>query len=329
MDKVMMETLNKIGVSIAEFDKVDRISSGSLTLDQALGGGWPKGRFSLIHGWESTGKTTLATLAAAEVIRQGGNVAYFDVECAYDPDWAVKLGVDPAHFALLQPDNDKDYQEAILQDVIKITESGVFHLVILDSFEGLAPKTEMEGDLEDNVLGTRARVNSKFFRLLRGHLMRSKTIFIGINQLREKIGVFMGDPSVIPGGKAQKFYASVNVRMLTPEKIDSQTQLVGMKLRGKTIKNKTYFTAQEFDIDLRFSPFYGVDKIAELFDLGKLLGIFRNRQGEPYKTGIAVYSGIELGRSELEIKAKLDACREENPELVVSLERDVRAAMQR
>lgn len=217
--------------------KVDEgaIPTGSLLLDNALGiGGYPKGRIIEIYGPESSGKTTLALQAIAEVQKLGGRAAYIDAEHAIDPIYAQALGVDIDNLILSQP----DYGEQALEIVDKLAESGAFDLIIVDSVSALVPKAELEGNMLDNSIGLQARLMSKALRKLAGQLSKSTCTVIFINQLREKMGVMYGNPEVTSGGRALKFYASVRIDIRRGEAIKDGSDIVGNQVKIKVVKNK-------------------------------------------------------------------------------------------
>jgi len=213
----------------------DAIPSGSLLLDNALGiGGYPKGRIIEIYGPESSGKTTLALQAIAQVQKLGGRAAYIDAEHAIDPVYSKALGVDIDNLILSQP----DYGEQALEIVDKLAESGAFDLIIVDSVSALVPKAELEGTMLDNSIGLQARLMSKALRKLAGQLSKSTCTVIFINQLREKMGVMYGNPEVTSGGRALKFYASVRVDVRKGEAIKQGNEIIGNQVKIKVVKNK-------------------------------------------------------------------------------------------
>ncbi|MBO8414582.1 MAG: recombinase RecA [Firmicutes bacterium] len=211
------------------------IPSGSLLLDNALGiGGYPKGRIIEIYGPESSGKTTLALQAIAEVQKAGGRAAYIDAEHAIDPVYSKALGVDIDNLILSQP----DYGEQALEIVDKLAESGAFDLIVVDSVSALVPKAELEGNMLDNSIGLQARLMSKALRKLAGLLSKSLCTVIFINQLREKMGVMYGNPEVTSGGRALKFYSSVRLDIRRGEQIKENGDIVGNQVKIKVVKNK-------------------------------------------------------------------------------------------
>ncbi len=211
------------------------IPTGSLLLDNALGiGGYPKGRIIEIYGPESSGKTTLALQAIAEVQKLGGRAAYIDAEHAIDPVYSKALGVDIDNLILSQP----DYGEQALEIVDKLAESGAFDLIIVDSVSALVPKAELEGNMLDNSIGLQARLMSKALRKIAGQLSKSLCTVIFINQLREKMGVMYGNPEVTSGGRALKFYASVRLDIRKGEAIKDGANIVGNQVKIKVVKNK-------------------------------------------------------------------------------------------
>lgn len=311
--------------------------SGSLAVDYALGGGWPRGRSSLVYGATSYGKTTLCLLAAAINSQQGRNVGYFDVENALSWEWAEKLGCVREHFYLFQPQLKVEgdgstvvsgFMEQILDDLLLLFKAGAFDLIILDSLDALVPRTILEGSMSDQTMGLAAKQQSNFFRRSAGLLGAHNTALIAINQLRERIGLTYGSPEYLPGGKAQMFYPSIRVKMLkaAKEQITGEDgEISAITHKGKVEKNKTARPFREFELTVRQRPFYGVDLIPELVELGKQLGVFTNREGAGYSKGIAVFNGIELGNGE---KQMIDFLRT-HPSIQATIERAVRAAMDR
>src|SRR5574344_3107988 len=211
------------------------IPSGSMLLDNALGiGGYPKGRIIEIFGPESSGKTTLALHAIAEVQKLGGRAAFIDAEHAIDPVYAKALGVDIDELILSQP----DYGEQALEIVDKLAESNAFELIVVDSVAALVPKAELEGNMLDNSVGVQARLMSKALRKIAGQLNKSLCSVIFINQLREKVGVMYGNPETTSGGRALKFYASVRIDIRRGEAIKDGDQIIGNQVKIKVVKNK-------------------------------------------------------------------------------------------
>ena len=215
--------------------KISTISSGSLALDVALGvGGYPRGRIIEIYGPESSGKTTVALHAIAEVQAKGGQAAFIDAEHALDPDYAQKLGVNIDELLLSQPDTG----EQGLEIAEALVRSGAVDIVVVDSVAALVPKAEIEGEMGDSHMGLQARLMSQALRKLSGAINKSNTIAIFINQIREKIGVMFGNPETTPGGRALKFYSSVRLEVRRAEAIKQGTDIVGNRTKIKVVKNK-------------------------------------------------------------------------------------------
>jgi recombination protein RecA len=249
---------------------VDTISSGSISLDIALGiGGYPKGRIVEIYGPESSGKTTLALSAIAEAQRGGGRAAFVDAEHAIDPVYARKLGVNIDELILSQPDNG----EQALEIVEMLAHSNAIDLIIVDSVAALVPQAELDGVMSDNQVGLQARLMSKAMRKLAGVLNKSNCTVIFINQLREKVGIAYGNPEVTSGGRALKFYASIRIDIRRSEAIKNGDVVIGNKVKIKVVKNKVAppFTACE--IELMFGQ--GFSKVGEILDLATEAGIVK------------------------------------------------------
>jgi recombination protein RecA len=242
---------------------VDSISSGSLAIDVALGvGGYPKGRIIEIYGPESSGKTTLALHAIAEVQKRGGKAAFIDAENAIDPMYAKNLGVMIDDLILSQPDSG----EQALEITEMLIKSAAFDLIVVDSVAALVPQAELDGEMSDSHMGLQARLMSKAMRKLSGVMNRSSTTVIFINQLREKIGVMFGNPETTPGGKALKFYASIRIDVRKSEAIKQGTEIQGNKVNVKIVKNKVAPPFKVAVIEIIYGE--GISKTGELIDLG-------------------------------------------------------------
>ena len=241
---------------------VDAISSGSLKIDQALGiGGFPKGRIIEIYGPESSGKTTLALHAIAEVQKKGGRAAFIDAENAIDPVYAQNLGVQIDDLILSQPDSG----EQALEITELLIKSGAIDLVVIDSVAALVPQAELDGEMGDAHVGLQARLMSKAMRKLAGVMNRSECTAIFINQLREKVGIMFGNPETTPGGRALKFYASVRLDIRKSEAIKNGTEIVGNKVNVKVVKNKVAPPFKTAVVEIMYGQ--GISYVAELLDL--------------------------------------------------------------
>ncbi len=241
---------------------VDAISSGSIKIDEALGiGGYPKGRIIEIYGPESSGKTTLALHAIAEVQKKGGRAAYIDAENAIDPNYAKNLGVNIDELILSQPDSG----EQGLQIAEMLIKSGAIDIIVIDSVAALVPQAELDGEMGDAQVGLQARMMSKAMRKLSGVMNRSECTAIFINQLREKVGIMFGNPETTPGGRALKFYASVRLDIRRSEAIKNGTEIIGNKVNVKVVKNKVAPPFKTAAIEIMYGE--GISYVAELLDL--------------------------------------------------------------
>ena len=241
---------------------VDAISSGSIKIDEALGiGGYPKGRIIEIYGPESSGKTTLALHAIAEVQKKGGCAAYIDAENAIDPNYAKNLGVNIDELILSQPDSG----EQGLQIAEMLIKSGAIDIIVVDSVAALVPQAELDGEMGDAQVGLQARMMSKAMRKLSGVMNRSECTAIFINQLREKVGIMFGNPETTPGGRALKFYASVRLDIRRSEAIKNSTEIIGNKVNVKVVKNKVAPPFKTASIEIMYGE--GISYVAELLDL--------------------------------------------------------------
>ena len=241
---------------------VDAISSGSIKIDEALGiGGYPKGRIIEIYGPESSGKTTLALHAIAEVQKKGGRAAYIDAENAIDPNYAKNLGVNIDELILSQPDSG----EQGLQIAEMLIKSGAIDIIVVDSVAALVPQAELDGEMGDAQVGLQARMMSKAMRKLSGVMNRSECTAIFINQLREKVWIMFGNPETTPGGRALKFYASVRLDIRRSEAIKNGTEIIGNKVNVKVVKNKVAPPFKTASIEIMYGE--GISYVAELLDL--------------------------------------------------------------
>lgn len=256
----------KLGKS--EAMQVDAISTGSLSLDLALGvGGLPKGRIIEIYGPESSGKTTLALHCIAQGQKGGGNAAFIDVEHALDPVYARALGVDVDSLLVSQPDTG----EQALEITESLVRSGAIDVIVVDSVAALVPRAEIEGEMGDSHVGLQARLMSQALRKLAGAISKSNCVAVFINQLREKVGVIYGNPEVTPGGRALKFYASVRIDIRRIETLKANGEMIGSRTRAKVVKNKVAPPFKEAEFDVMYGQ--GISRTGELLDLAVKLNI--------------------------------------------------------
>lgn len=280
----------------AEREMIDSISTGSLSLDLALGiGGLPKGRITEIYGTESSGKTTLALQCVAEAQKKGGIVLFVDAEHALDIEYARNLGVDVEKLYISQPSTGEEALE-IMENIVR---SGAVDLVILDSVAALVPKAEIEGEMGDTFVGLQARMMSQALRKLGGVINKSNAACIFINQLREKIGVMYGNPEVTPGGRALKFWASVRLEVRRGEAIKSGTEQVGSRTKVKVVKNKVAAPFKTIEFDIIFGK--GISRSGDLLDIGVERGMI-TRAGTYYN-----YGDVRLGQGRDNAREFLDS----------------------
>jgi len=267
---------------------VSVIPTGAISLDIALGvGGIPRGRVTEIFGQESSGKTTLALSILAQAQKTGGQVAFIDAEHALDPNYAKKLGLKIEDMLVSQPDSG----EQALEITESLIRSNAIDVVVIDSVAALVPKAELEGEMGDSVMGLQARLMSQALRKLTGYISKSKTAAIFINQIREKIGVFFGNPETTPGGRALKFYASVRLELRRVESIKKGQELIGNRVKVKVVKNKVAPPFKETIIDIYYGE--GINKESSLIDAGVSYGIIEKKGSYFYYSGKALGQGME------------------------------------
>ena len=292
-----------------EHIEIDTTSSGSLSLDIALGvGGFPVGRIIEIFGPESSGKTTIALQAIAEVQKKGGRAAFIDAEHALDPVYAKNLGVNINNLLLSQPDTG----EQALEICDALVKSEAVDLIVIDSVAALVPQAEIDGEMGDSHVGLQARLMSQALRKLSGNMNKSKTTCIFINQLREKVGIMFGNPETTPGGRALKFYASVRLDIRKGEQIKSGDTVIGNKVNIKVVKNKVSPPFRTACVDIMYGE--GISREGEIIDLASDIDII-DKSGAWYS-----YNGEKIGQGKENVKTYL----KNNPALKDELENKIR-----
>jgi recombination protein RecA len=293
-------------------EQVDVIPSGSIGLDLALGvGGYAKGRIIEIYGPESSGKTTLAIHAIAEVQKKGGIAAIVDAEHAFDRFYAESLGVDTENLLISQPDNG----EQALEIADNLIRSGAIDLLVVDSVAALTPRAEIEGEMGDSAVGMQARLMSKALRKLTGTISKTGCCCIFINQLREKIGVMFGNPETTTGGNALKFYASVRLDIRRSNQIKEGENVMGNRTKVKVVKNKLAPPFRKAEFDIMFGK--GISKTGEIIDMGVEMGIIK-KSGSWFS-----YEDNKLGQGRDMVRQLL----EDNAELCEELEKKIKEAV--
>lgn len=327
MDKNNQEKLKALDVALTQIEKaygkgavmklgdsganmnIEVVPTGSLSLDIALGlGGLPKGRIIEIYGPESSGKTTVALHAVAEVQKRGGIAGFIDAEHALDPVYARNIGVDIDNLYISQPDNG----EQALEITETMVRSGAIDIVIVDSVAALVPKAEIDGDMGDSHVGLQARLMSQALRKLTAVISKSNCIVIFINQLREKVGVMFGNPETTTGGRALKFYSSVRLDVRRTESLKQGGEIVGNHVRVKVVKNKIAPPFREAEFDIMFGQ--GISREGDVLDLAVNAGIV-NKSGAWY-----AYEGDKIGQGRENAKTYIH----ENPAFFDMLEAKVR-----
>jgi len=315
LDQVLLDIEKQFGkgaiMKLGEHDhqKIDVISSGSISLDIALGiGGYPKGRIIEIFGPESSGKTTFALHAIAESQKKGGRAAFIDAEHALDPVYASKLGVNINDLLLSQPDNG----EQALEICEALVRSGAISIIVIDSVAALVPQAEIEGEMGDSHVGLQARLMSQALRKLSGIVNKTNTVVIFINQLREKVGVMFGNPEVTPGGRALKFYSSVRLEIRKGEQIKLGSDAIGNRTNIKVVKNKMAPPFKACSVDIVYGE--GVSITGEIVDLGVEAGILE-KSGAWYS-----YNNEKVGQGKENVKEWL----KKNPTIKEEIEKKIR-----
>ncbi|MAP36628.1 MAG: recombinase RecA [Chloroflexi bacterium] len=292
--------------------KVDSISTGSPSLDSALGvGGIPRGRVTEIYGAEASGKSTLTYHVMASAQRYGGTAAYIDAEHALDPSYAGKCGLDIENILVSQPDT----AEQALEICEYLVRSSAVDIVVIDSVAAMVPKAELEGDMGDTHVGLQARLMSQALRKLTASISKSNTAVVFINQIREKVGVFWGSPEVTPGGRALKFYSSVRIDLRRIESLKQGTEILGNRVRARVVKNKVAAPFKTAEFDIMFNE--GISREGDLLDLAVENSIVK-KSGAFYSFG-----EIQIGRGRENAKTFM----KENPVLTDEIDELVRSIL--
>ena len=300
LDQVLLDIEKQFGkgsimkLGSNEHREIDVVPSGSISLDVALRiGGYPKGRIIEIYGPESSGKTTFALHAIAEIQKQGGKAAFIDAEHSLDPNYASKLGVNINELLLSQPDNG----EQALEICEALVRSGAIGIIVIDSVAALVPQAEIEGEMGDSHVGLQARLMSQALRKLSGIINKTNTVAIFINQLREKVGVMFGNPEVTPGGRALKFYSSIRLEIRRSEQLKSGSDVIGNKTSIKVVKNKMAPPFKTCSVDIMYGE--GISAEGELVDLASEAAIVE-KSGAWYS-----YNGEKIGQGKENVKELL------------------------
>ena len=295
-----------------EHMEIETTSSGSLGLDIALGvGGFPKGRIIEIYGPESSGKTTIALQAVAEVQKAGGRAAFIDAEHALDPVYSKQLGVNIDELLLSQPDTG----EQALEICEALVRSGAVNIVVIDSVAALVPQAEIEGEMGDSHVGLQARLMSQALRKLSGTISKTNTTAIFINQLREKVGVLFGNPETTPGGRALKFYSTIRLDIRRGEQLKAGDNIIGNKTNIKVVKNKVAPPFKTATVDIMYGK--GISKSGELLDIASNIDIIE-KSGAWY-----AYNGEKIGQGRENAKLYL----ENNPDIMNEITEAIKASL--
>ncbi|MDR1969790.1 MAG: recombinase RecA [Candidatus Nomurabacteria bacterium] len=292
---------------------VETVPSGTLSLDIALGGGYPKGRIVEIYGPESSGKTTLALHAVAEVQKNGGSAAFIDAEHALDPQYSKRLGVDTANLLVSQPDNG----EQALEIVETLVRSNAVDIIVLDSVAALVPQAEIDGDMGDSLPGLQARLMSQALRKLTGIISKSKATVVFINQIRMKIGVMFGNPETTTGGNALKFYASQRVDIRRIGQIKAGEDIIGNRVKVKVVKNKIAPPFRQAEFDIMYNE--GISTTGDVLDLAATHDVVV-KSGAFYK-----YGDENIGQGREAAKQFL----KDNPKILAEIDKKVREVVKK